>query len=93
MSRTVTKNPKRFRYELTIDGELLGIAEYVERGDVVELPHTVIERHHRGHGLGAVLVQAALDDVRASGRTVIPTCSYVDEFIATHTDYQDLLAS
>jgi predicted GNAT family acetyltransferase len=61
-------------------------------GDVVVLPHTEIDPARRGHGLGAVLVQGALDDVRARGRTVIPTCWYVREYLDLHPDQADLLA-
>jgi predicted GNAT family acetyltransferase len=40
-----------------------------------------------------VLVAGALDDVRRSGRTVIPRCWYVAEFIDDNAEYGDLLAS
>ena len=52
----------------------------------------MIDRERRGHGLGAVLVQAALDDVRTTHRTVVPVCWYVERFIDTHSGYADLLA-
>ena len=40
-----------------------------------------------------MLVQAALDDVRAnSSRTVVPQCSYVRAWIERHPDYQELTA-
>lgn len=45
----------------------------------------------RGQGLGAVLVQGALDDVRTTGRTVVPEYWYVAEFIDEHPEYQGLL--
>ena len=55
-------------------------------------PHTEIEPALRGRGYGAVLVQGALDDVRRSGRTVVPRCWYVAQFIEEHAEYGDLLA-
>jgi predicted GNAT family acetyltransferase len=55
-------------------------------------PHTVIDPARRGHGLGAELVAGALDDVRARGATVVPTCWYVARFIDEHPAYRDLLA-
>jgi predicted GNAT family acetyltransferase len=92
MSTEVRRNEERDRYELVVDGNLAGVADYVVNGDVVVLPHTEIDPARRGHGLGAVLVQAALDDVRAQGRTVVPTCWYVREYIDLHPDQADLLA-
>lgn len=93
METDVRRNETESRYELDVDGELVGIAEYVETDRVVVFPHTVIDPEHQGQGLGAVLVQAALDDVRRSGRSVVASCWYVDQFITENRDYQDLLAS
>ena len=87
----VRRNPGRSRYELFVDDELVGVADYRMRGDEVVLPHTVINRGKRGRGLGAELVKGTLDDIRRSGRAVVPQCWYVAEFIDEHPDYQDLL--
>ena len=92
MSRTVRNVPERSRYELVDGDEVLGFADYRERGDDLEFPHTVIDPSQRGRGLGALLVRGALDDVRAQGRKVIPTCWFVAEFIGLHNDYKDVLA-
>lgn len=93
MSSIVTKNEAATRYELHVDGELVGIADYVERDGDVVFPHTEIDGARRGRGLGAVLVQGALDDVRPSGRKVVPSCWYVAQFIDENPSYRDLLAS
>ena len=92
MTSVVTRNQEAGRYELHVDGELAGIADYVERDGTVVLPHTVIDGSRRGQGLGRVLVQAALDDIRPSGRTVVPSCWYVAQFIDEHPSYRDLVA-
>lgn len=83
-------NEEQSRYELAINGELVGIADYTLDGDIVVLPHTEIERSRRGQGLGAQLVQYALDDVRASNRHVVPLCWFVAQFIDEHPGYADL---
>ena len=86
-------NTERSRYELVIDGEVVGIADYRDQGDVRVFPHTQIKAALRGKGLGAQPVRAALDDERASGRRVLAQCWYVAEFIATNPEYQDLVAA
>jgi predicted GNAT family acetyltransferase len=88
----VRKAPERFRYELVDDGKVVAIADYVEQGDVVVFPHTVVDSARRGQGLGEQLVQGALDDVRATGRKVVPSCWFVAEFLDQHADYADLRA-
>ena len=82
----------RSRYELVLDGQLVGIAEYRVAGDTVVFPHTEILPSFRDRGLGAVLVQQALDDVRATGRRIVPTCWFVGRFVQEHPEYSDLVA-
>jgi predicted GNAT family acetyltransferase len=92
MEHEVRRDDERKRYELLLDGEVVGIADFVERDSVVILPHTEIDARRRGGGLGALLVQGVLDDVRARGQTVVPSCWYVREFIDQHPREADLLA-
>jgi uncharacterized protein len=89
----VRRNDKQSRYELVEDGTVIGVADYRVDGDVVVMPHTQIDGRRRGQGLGAVLVQGALEDVRAQQATVVPSCWYVAQFISEHPDYRDLLAA
>jgi predicted GNAT family acetyltransferase len=92
MTTEVRHAPERSRYELVEDGQVVGIAEYVDQGEVVVFHHTEIAAQLRGDGRGAQLVTAALDDVRAQGRRIIPTCWYVAEFLELHPEYSALLA-
>ena len=89
----VTDNPARSRYELHIDGELVGVADYRLENGVVVIPHTEIQRDRRGQGWGAVLVRGMLDDVRAQRRTVVARCWFVADFIEQNSSYADLLAA
>jgi uncharacterized protein len=89
----VTRNEERSRYEISLDGRVVGFADYRRHGDTVVFTHTVIERSMREQGLGAELVRHALDDVRAAGGSVIPQCWYVAQFIDEHREYADLLAT
>jgi predicted GNAT family acetyltransferase len=93
MSLQVRKDEARSRYELVEGGDaVIGFADYRVRGDVVVFDHTVIDPDRRGQGLGAVLVQGALDDVRLTRRKVVPVCWYVGQFMDTHSGYADLAA-
>ena len=93
MAHEVRKNEAASRYELLVDGELAGIADYHEQGDALVFPHTEIDARRRGQGLGAVLVKGALDDVRPTGRKVVPACWYVGQFVDENPEYRDLLVS
>jgi predicted GNAT family acetyltransferase len=93
MATEVRNNAERSRYELVLDGELIGIADYRHLDGRTVFPHTEIRPAQRGRGWGAELVRGALDDVRTSGRQVVAQCWYVAEFIDDHPQYADLLAS
>jgi uncharacterized protein len=93
MAIEVRRNAERSRYEIIVDGRLVGIADYQNRGDTLVFPHTEIKPSMRNRGLGAELVRAALDDVRRSGRTVVPRCWYVAQFIDEHPEYADLVTA
>jgi len=88
----VRNNPEKRRYELYVDGRMIGIADYVRTGDVMVLPHTVIEPSERNQGWGEVLVRAALDDIRGQGLRIEPRCWFVAEFVELNAQYADLLA-
>lgn len=92
MSIEVTDQAEAGRYEVRVDGELAGFADRTVRDGTMVLPHTVVDPSFRGQGLAAQLVRRALDDARAQGLSVVPSCWYVAQYIDAHPDDQDLLA-
>jgi predicted GNAT family acetyltransferase len=84
----VTDNADESRFELTIDGHLAELV-YEREGDRLVLVHTGVPEALGGQGLGGVLVQAALDDARARGLTVVPECPYAKSWIEKHPDAAD----
>lgn len=93
MEIEIRNNEDRRRYELSADGQVVSIADYHVDGPRVVFPHTVTTPAMRGQGFAERLVAAALDDVRASGRTVVPACWFVASFIDEHPEYADLIAA
>jgi predicted GNAT family acetyltransferase len=82
------------QYRLVRDGEVLSLADYrpLEDGTTLVFHHTLTPPQHRGNGYAADLIERALDDVRVGGHKVVPTCWFVDEFIAANPRYADLRA-
>ena len=88
----IVHNAPRQRYELFAGSTLASFAEYRPVGDVLFFDHTETVRAFRGRGFGARVVAFALDDVRSRGKTVVPSCWFVADFIDANPVYRDLLA-
>ncbi|MBI5106462.1 MAG: N-acetyltransferase [Solirubrobacterales bacterium] len=82
-----TAAPERRRFELHVGGELVGWADYLPAGESVILAHTEVLDGHEGEGLGGLLVRSVLEQLRARGTTVIPTCPFAAAWIHRHPEY------
>ncbi|GGB55709.1 N-acetyltransferase [Deinococcus soli (ex Cha et al. 2016)] len=91
MTTQVRRNDDTQRYELTDGTRTLGFAEFRPVGNAVMLPHTEVEEGHEGEGLGSQLARAALDDIRAQGKLVLPMCPFIAAYIRRHPEYNDLI--
>jgi uncharacterized protein len=87
----VVDDVARSRFEVLVDGEVAGFAEYRRRPSAVSFTHTVIDPAYEGRGLGSVLARRALDAVREDGAQVLPYCPFIRGWIARHPEYLDLV--
>ncbi|MFE7743150.1 GNAT family N-acetyltransferase [Nocardia sp. NPDC057455] len=94
MTTRLEHNVADTRFEIYIDDTLAGYADYAERESpkVRDFHHTMTFPEFRGRGVAAQVVEYALDDSRESGFSVIPTCWYVEKYIAEHREYGDLVS-
>lgn len=93
MESKVVNNPDEARYEVWADGELGGFAQYRSHGQRITLFHTEIDPRLEGRGLGSQLARGTLDDTRAQGIAVVPTCPFIASYIRKHPEYADLVAA
>jgi uncharacterized protein len=93
MEPAVRHDHEQSRYELVVDDEVVAIADYRDDGGTVVMHHTYTNPQHRGKGYAAQVVEGALDDLRARGRTIVPTCWFVAEFVDARPEYRDLVAA
>lgn len=93
-SALVERVPERSRFEIRSGGDVAGFAAYQERNGAIVFTHTEVDDSFEGQGIGGKLVRAALDDVRAEGKQVVPECPFVRSYIAKHEgEYGDLVQS
>ena len=82
------------RFELLLDGERIGFADYfVDASGYYVFPHVEIEPKHGGRGLGGVLVRGALDAMRQRNAKIVPRCPFVVAWVDAHPRYADLVAA
>jgi predicted GNAT family acetyltransferase len=87
----VANNEARSRYEISLDGVRVGLADYKPGPPgVVVMPHTEIDPDHGGRGLAGQLIKFALDDIAASGRKVKADCPFVAAYLTKHPEYSYL---
>ena len=92
MTESVRDVPDRHRFELTVDGELVGFVQYRRRDGALDLIHTEVLPAHEGKGYASMLARAILDQCRTDRTLVIPSCPYIAGFVARHPEYVDLIA-
>ena len=78
------------RFEIERDGEVAWL-EYSMAGNVLELIHTEIPNKLRGQGLATLLAENALRWARDNNFKVDVICPSVQEYIAKHPEYSDLV--
>lgn len=55
------------------------------------IDHTSVPEAFRGQGVGVRLVERAVDDARAAGKTIIPLCPFAAAQFRRHPEWADVL--
>jgi predicted GNAT family acetyltransferase len=88
---TVADAPQRERFEISLDGAVVGFTDYHRGPRDLALVHTEVDPAHKGEGLASQLIAFALDSARAEDLAVLPFCPFVRGFIEAHKEYLDLV--
>lgn len=89
----VTDDRMRSTFVLLVDGEARGRAFYRAVGRLVIVTYTEVQASHRGRGLAGQLASSVLEQVRTSGRRVVPVCPFLAGHVHRHPEYADLVAA
>ncbi|ALE78511.1 GNAT family N-acetyltransferase [Pseudonocardia alni] len=87
----VTHDTGHHRYEILVDGTVVGRTVYVDDGSRRIFFHTEVDPDRSGQGLAGTLVRFALEDTRTAGKRIVPVCPYVKRWTATHDGWADVL--
>jgi predicted GNAT family acetyltransferase len=88
----VAEQPEARRFELCVDGEVVGQAEYelMDDGTMV-LTHVVVLPRYEGRGYGTELTRGVLDAARQKGISLLPVCSFARAYVRRNPEYADLV--
>ncbi|MFI2489193.1 GNAT family N-acetyltransferase [Promicromonospora kroppenstedtii] len=80
------------RFELVRAGETIAWMTYKHlRPNRYVLLHTEVDQAQRGHGIGGVLVDAVLNEIRSRQGTVTAICPFVVDYLAGDERYADVI--
>ena len=91
MATEVRDQPDHSRYEILVDGVVAGFAQYRRGDDRITVMHTEVDDAYEGQGLGSELVRHVLEEARAAGLAVLPSCPFTASWIKRHPEYLDLV--
>lgn len=91
MKIDVRHDDKKGKFYADIEGAE-AVIEYDKRPDgTYDLMHTYVPPELRGKGIAEDLVRQSLEQIRAEGAKMVPSCPYVHKFVEGHQEYKDLV--
>jgi predicted GNAT family acetyltransferase len=79
------------RYTIAVEGNQVGKAEFLDRGDRRVFTHTEVDKNYEGRGLATILIAEALQETRDAGLRIVPRCPMVAAYVSKHSEYQDIV--
>lgn len=79
------------RYVLAGDGAEAELTFSKAGEHQIIIDHTQVPDVFRGQGIGLRLVERAVTDARAAGKTIIPLCPFAAAQFRRHPEWADLL--
>ena len=76
-------------YTISVDGNKVGKAEFVERDGRRVFTHTEVDENYEGRGLATILIGEALAQTRDAGMPIVAECPMVADYVAKHDEFKD----
>lgn len=84
-------DPDRNRFEIVLDGEVIGASYYRSEPGRRVFTHTEVDPEYQGQGLAGQLIKVALDATKADDLRVVPQCPAVAKYASKHPEYDDII--
>jgi predicted GNAT family acetyltransferase len=88
----VSDNAEEARFEVAVDGVVIGQQPYRRYLSHVVLLRTEVDPQWRNQGISSALMDGTLGLVGDAGFTVVPHCKLTGDYILRHPEYRHLVA-
>ena len=68
----------------------IGFISLVNKGDLIDAPHTEVDKEYGGQGIAGKLVDKLVDYARENNKKIIPTCPYIKNKFEKDDKYKDV---
>jgi predicted GNAT family acetyltransferase len=79
------------RFTISLEGNVVGLTAYLERGEQRVFFHTEVDEAVGGRGLATVLIGEALTQTKAQGWRIVPVCPTVIAYVRQHPEFSDVV--
>jgi uncharacterized protein len=79
------------RYTVAVDGQSVGLAQFVDRDNQRIFTHTEVDSDFEGRGLATILIGEALQDTRDAGKRIVAVCPMVAAYIDKHHEFDNVV--
>lgn len=70
----------------------IGHINMVFKGDVIDAPHTEVDKEYGGQGIAGKLVDKLVEYARENKKKIIPSCPYIRDKFEKDDSYEDVYA-
>ncbi|MGA2140995.1 MAG: GNAT family N-acetyltransferase [Brevinematales bacterium] len=90
MENEVIHDPDNREFYCVITG-LKSALCYYENPGFIDIYHTFVPAELRNRGIAQGLMEKAVEFARVSGRKILPTCSYAENYLSRHDELKDII--
>ena len=84
--------PERRRFVIVTGDHVALLAYRPVDATTLDYYHTYVPAQLRGRGIASRLAKFALEHARAERLRVVPTCTFIADYVKANPEYRDLLA-
>lgn len=81
---SISRNDASGRYEMTVDGDDAGFAQFEQTDTRIAFVHTEVFDAFQGQGVASHLAAEAIADAVSRDLTIIPVCAYMARYLKRH---------